>query len=91
MLSRERLFQAGVNSKLETWIRPPKPLHPSKKHNLLALLKEDVKSVGHDKTRLIARAIKAIFGAIYYDQGYEWVGKIMVQCKLTIEMPERRS
>jgi dsRNA-specific ribonuclease len=68
-----------------------KPLHPTKKHNILSLLKEDVKGVGHDKTRTIARAVKAIIGAIYFDQGFGWVKNVMFNFGLTILMPEERS
>lgn len=47
--------------------------------------------MGHDKTRLIARAVKAIFGAIYYDEGFEWVQIMMCNWGLTIKMPEQNN
>jgi hypothetical protein len=64
-----------------------KPVPRHERKNIVALLKDDFQAAGHDPKRTVARAMKAIFGAIYYDQGYGWVKMVMYNFDLTIKMP----
>jgi dsRNA-specific ribonuclease len=91
VLSTGNLSRVGRNSQyggsIERMVRPRAPVRPSKRRNLLELLKDDVKGVGHDPDRQIARAIKAIIGAVYFDGGLEEARRVMAQLKLTIQAP----
>lgn len=69
---------------IERMVRPKAPLRPSKRRNVLELLKEDVQNVGHERGKQIARAMKAIIGAVYFDGGYEAARRVMAQLSLTI-------
>jgi hypothetical protein len=48
------------------------------------VLRKDVQAVGHGGDRLIARAVKAIIGAVYSDGGYDTVRRVMAQLGLSI-------
>ncbi|RFU28204.1 hypothetical protein B7463_g8137, partial [Scytalidium lignicola] len=86
MLSRRHLDQLGRKTKIEKYIRPRKPLQPSKRRNILALLKDDVQA--EDKSRTVARAMRAIIGAVFYDGGLEAVRKVMGKLDLTFKVPD---
>lgn len=87
MFSTRNLSAVGKSSlaggSIERLIRPRAPLPPSKRKNVPHILKDDKQSVGHDGDRLIARAIKAIIGVVYFDGGYEAAKRVMTQLKLT--------
>jgi dsRNA-specific ribonuclease len=89
ILSTRNLSTVGKFSKyggsIERMIRPRAALRPSKRRNVLELFKDDVQAVGHDRDRQIARAIKAIIGAVYFDGGYEAARRVMAQLRLTIQ------
>lgn len=57
----------------------------TKQQNIFSLIKEDAQGVGNDKTRIISRGVKALFGAIYYDLGIDWVKKLMQEWDLLIK------
>jgi len=80
------LSKVGTQSKIERFVRPKKPLRPSKKTNIFALLKDDVQF--EDPSRVIARAIRAIIGAVYYDGGMAAAKRVMASLMLTIKLPE---
>lgn len=91
ILSTKNLSAIGKTSQsgasLEQMVRPRAPLRPSKRKNLFHVLREDVQAVGHDGDRLIARAIKAIIGAAYFDGGFDAVRIVMAQLGLSIQAP----
>lgn len=76
------MFILGKTSKIEQFIRPEKPLERTQKSNVMALLKKDLQS--EDTSRTIARAIKAIIGAVYYDGGLDAARRMMDSLSLTI-------
>jgi dsRNA-specific ribonuclease len=90
MLSITNLNNIGRNSKhggsIERMVRPRAPIRRSKRNNVLELLKDDVKGIGQDQNRQIARAIKAIIGAVYFDGGFEAARRVMAQLTLTIRL-----
>ncbi|KAH8813122.1 ribonuclease III domain-containing protein [Xylogone sp. PMI_703] len=86
ILSRRHLDQIGRKTKIEKYIRPRKPLQPSKRRNILALLKEDVQT--EDRSRTVARAMRAIIGAVFYDGGLEAVRKVMGILDLSFKAPD---
>lgn len=83
-LSRESLNRVGVKHKLETWIRPRKPLPVSRQKNIFALLKEDLKTAQKDSTRTIAQGVKAIIGAVYFEHGIVQVMRLMQGWKIWV-------
>jgi dsRNA-specific ribonuclease len=76
---------------IEGLIRPKAPLPHSQRKNLFALIKDDIQNVGHDQNRQIARAIKAIIGAVYFDGGFEAARRVMAVLRLTIQGTEKKS
>lgn len=64
-------------------------LRPTKRRNILALLKDDVQR--EDPSRTVARAMRAIAGAIYYDGELDEVRKFMHKLNLTILPPKSRT
>lgn len=91
ILSTKNLSGIGKTSQtgasLEQMVRPRAPLRASKRKNMFHVLRKDVQAVGHDGDRLIARAVKAIIGAVYFDGGYDAVRRVMAQLGLSIQAP----
>ncbi|KAG9230839.1 hypothetical protein BJ875DRAFT_471050 [Amylocarpus encephaloides] len=77
----------GDVSGIEKYIRPRAPLARSKRHNLLALGKDDIKR--EHGTVSISRGIEAIVGAVYYDGGIDPARQVMANLDLIIKMPQR--
>jgi len=80
------LSRVGSQSKIERFVRPKMIPRPSSKRNVFALLKEDVQF--EDPSRVVARAIRAIIGAVYYDGGMAAASRVMASLMLTIKLPE---
>jgi hypothetical protein len=54
-----------------------KPLHPGRQKSIRRIIGEDLKAAGYDKTRTVAQGIKAVMGALYFDQGVAEVASFM--------------
>jgi dsRNA-specific ribonuclease len=87
IIGHQNLDKLGRRTKIESMIRPKAPLRASKKHNIFSLLKEDAQ--GEDPSRTIARAIKAIIGAVYYDGGLQAAQRVMSGMDLILKPPQR--
>ena len=85
-IGRRNLDRLGRATKIEKFIRPRQPLPATKRKNILYLLKEDAHFEYPD--RVIARGVKAIIGAVYFDGGYQAVRRTMVALSLAIRLPE---
>jgi len=78
-LHRMNFFEISKKTRIREFIRPPLP---SQKKNYFMQLREDTFGF-EDKTIIIAKAIKAIIGAIYIDRGQpaaEEVAKMLGLC-----------
>jgi len=60
-----------------------------KKKKIWEYLKEDVKTLGHDPERTIARSVQAVIGAVYFDKGFQAAQRVMHNLNLTIKMHGR--
>lgn len=83
-MGRKNLYSLGVNSKIERFIRPRLEIEqerPTQKWNPLVMVKDDLKS--ETKDRVIARAMRALIGAVYYDGGLEAAKRVMAELRLT--------
>jgi dsRNA-specific ribonuclease len=91
MLSAAYLSMIGRYSKdgesIESMVRPsaPLPLPPSRRRNMSEHLRHSAQGVGHDPDTQIARAVKAIIGAVYFDGGFEAARGVMAQLMLAIQ------
>jgi dsRNA-specific ribonuclease len=77
------LDKIGRKSTIEYMIRRRAPLRPRQKNNLLSLLKDDMRREWPEIT--IARGMRAVIGAVYYDGGYDAARRAMVHLKLIIQ------
>jgi hypothetical protein len=71
------LYQLGMTTKLQQYIRPRAPLRPSQKWSFMANIKDDFQGLGKDAPRAVAIGIKALIGAVYFDGGYESTRRVM--------------
>ncbi|KAF4618379.1 hypothetical protein G7Y89_g14923 [Cudoniella acicularis] len=83
------LEKIGRSSKINQFIRPRVHLRGSRRKNPLFLLKDDVQR--EDPSRIIARAMKAIIGAVFWDGGLEAATKVMKELQLTIVSPQPKA
>lgn len=82
LLGRTTLYNRGKDTKIEQFIRPQLPLPQTKRKNVIALLKDDVKR--EDPIRTIARAMRAIIAAVYYDGGLDAARRVMHNMSMTL-------
>ncbi len=73
-------------TKIEKFVRRKKPLRPTKRKNILSLMKDDVSR--EDPLRTAARAMKAVMGAVYYDGGLQAARRVMAELALIIKPSE---
>lgn len=80
------LDSIGRLSQIEKFVRAMMPIRTAKKRNIFSLLKDDV--VREDPSRTIARAMRAIIGAVYYDGQLAAARRVMAELDLIIKLPE---
>ena len=85
IIGRNNLDRVGKTSKIEQFVRPMAHLPPTKRHNILHLLKDDARR--EDPIRTLERAMKAVIGAVYYDGGLEGARLVMGNLDLLIKVP----
>jgi hypothetical protein len=81
------LDKLGRRTNIEKMIRPREPIRARRKHNILSMMKDDAQR--ENPTRTIARAIRAIIGAVYYDGGFQAARRVLSQLDLIIKSPGR--
>lgn len=86
LIGRENLSRIGEDSGIQRWIHPKRPLPPSHESSVLRLLMDDMRAVKGDKDpkRIIARAMRALIGAVYLDGGIMAAGNVMTELRLLI-------
>ena len=65
-------------------MRPRLPVRPTKKKNILHLMKDDMQR--EDPSRTIHRAMCAIVGAVYYDGGLQAARRLLAELDLIIKL-----
>jgi dsRNA-specific ribonuclease len=80
------LARLAWTTKIEKFVRRKKPLRPTKRKNILSLMKDDVSR--EDPLRTAARAMKAVMGAVYYDGGLQAARRVMAELALIIKPSE---
>ncbi|KUJ24401.1 uncharacterized protein LY89DRAFT_551177, partial [Mollisia scopiformis] len=80
------LASVGNHSGFQKWIRPRKPLPPSQQRNVMLMIKDDLRALTGEKDpkRVIARAMRALIGAVYLDGGREAAVDVMRELRLLI-------
>ena len=76
-------FEISKKTHIRNFIRPPLPV---REKNYLKQLRDDAFGF-EDKTIIIAKAIKAIIGAIYIDQGQPAAEAVAKSLGLCFQMP----
>lgn len=86
LIGRENLARIGEDSGIQRWIHPRRPLPPSQQMSMLRLLMDDMRAVTGEKDpkRIIARAMRALIGAVYLDGGIIAAEKVMTELRLLI-------
>ncbi|KAE8450641.1 hypothetical protein EG329_005985 [Mollisiaceae sp. DMI_Dod_QoI] len=86
VIGRRNLAKIGEHSEIQRWIRPRMALPPSQQRSLFRLLKQDLQTVTRqdDPSSTIARAMRALIGAVYLDGGILAVDKVMMELRLLI-------
>lgn len=85
ILGWRNLDRLGRTSRLEQFVRPKMRPEGSKGKNPWYLVKDDI--AREDPTRTVARAAKAVVGAVYFDGGYSAVRMVMEVLDLVIRVP----
>lgn len=86
VIGRENLARIGEDSGIQRWIRPRRPLPPSRQSSIVRLLMDDAWALKGEKDprRIIARAMRALIGAVYLDGGDMAATTVMTNLKLLI-------
>ncbi|KAN0093650.1 Ribonuclease III domain containing protein [Hyaloscypha variabilis] len=83
LIGRKNLAYVCWKSKIEKFVRRKKPLRPTKRKNILFLMKDDASR--EDPSRTAARAMRAIVGAVYYDGGLQAARRVIAELGLIIK------
>jgi dsRNA-specific ribonuclease len=86
LIGRRNLAYVCWKSKIEKFVRRKKPLRPTKRKNILFLVKDDASR--EDPSRTATRAMRAIVGAVYYDGGLRAARRVVAELGLIIKPGE---